>query len=523
MSFGYKNYKKFGNNRGSNKGYKSEKEKAIAKLSAKISDSVVRQEIANIKISDEFKEVFDLMENSNENLFITGRAGTGKSTLLNYFRTNTKKNVVVVAPTGVAALNVRGQTIHSFFKFKIGVTESAIKKIPQDSAVGKIYSKIDTVVIDEISMVRADLFDCVEKFMSLNGKNPGEPFGGAQIIVIGDLLQLPPVVAPGEHYIFESKYESPYFFDSKGYRRGNFETVELTQVYRQSDEDFIEILDRIRKGEVEMSHLEHINRACCIGYISMNASNISNPSGSIGDSEYFQGETFEEAIINIEERVIDKKSKKDKSALESLSNSTKVSVHLVTTNALADKINFEKLRSIKGESKIYKGNLNGFFDERNAPVPTSLELKIGAQVMTLKNDIMGRWVNGDIGIIEKLGGDHVYIRFENGRLERIEGDTWDMVRYQYDDKEDRIVSESVGQYSQLPIKLAWAVTIHKAQGKTFDKAVIDFGKGTFAHGQAYVALSRVRTLGGITLVQPLKPRDIFIDEKVRDFLSGFSR
>jgi len=215
----------------------------------------------NLKLSDESKDVIDTLENSGENLFITGRAGTGKSTLLGYFRNTTKKNVVVVAPTGVAALNVRGQTIHGFFKFKIGMTVQDVKKITAE-VDQKMYKKIDMLIIDEISMVRADLFDCIDRFLRLNGKNPAEPFGGVQIVVIGDLFQLPPVVGPGEGYIFETKYESPYFFDAPAYQQGGFQVIELTQVYRQQDPVFIDILDKIRTGEADMQHVEYINRMC---------------------------------------------------------------------------------------------------------------------------------------------------------------------------------------------------------------------------------------------------------------------
>ncbi len=502
-------------------------------------------DISKITLSEEFEQIIHLLENSNENLFITGRAGTGKSTLLSYFRANTKKNVVVLAPTGVAALNVRGQTIHGFFKFKIGVTEADTKKIPEQTLDGKLYSKIDMIIIDEISMVRADLFDCIEKFMWMNGKEPGKVFGGTQIVVIGDLFQLPPVVTQGEHHIFETKYNSPFFFDSRAYKKGNFETVELTTVYRQNDIRFIEILDKIRTGEAQMHHLEYINKTCCDGYIPEKINNarnensrtdagLSSDRGGFGD-DYADGETGDdgEVIIRMDEidseddngkefadielSLVDKLGKKD------IDEEKDLVVHLVSTNALAEKINMQKMESLKGTAKVYKGSLSGRFDERNAPVPKELVLKVGSQVMTLKNDPMGRWVNGDIGIVDKLFDDAVRIIFQNGRMETVEGNSWDMIRYEYDDIFEKLSSEVVGQYTQIPVKLAWAITIHKSQGKSFDKAIIDLGNGAFAHGQAYVALSRVRTLEGITLRTPLQARDIRIDERVRDFLGGYSR
>ena len=538
----------------------------------------------NLKLSDESKDVIDTLENSGENLFITGRAGTGKSTLLGYFRSTTKKNVVVVAPTGVAALNVRGQTIHGFFKFKIGMTVQDVKKITAEIDQ-KMYKKIDMLIIDEISMVRADLFDCIDRFLRLNGKNPGEPFGGVQIVVIGDLFQLPPVVGPGEGYIFETKYESPYFFDAPAYKQGGFQVIELTHVYRQQDPVFIDILDKIRTGEADMQHVEYINRMCLeIDGKKVTMTDVQTADVVVSDSLYVNDEGIpydneerdEDGNIVVRQSVhansqsksansnnskhneqnSEKNSEKNKliedlkkqfdaSGIKGLTFGVKTSastshgapdgniatditdasikkltVYLVTTNALADKINTEKLEEIKTPSKIYKGALVGRFEQKNAPAPEQLVLKLGAQVMTLKNDPGGKWVNGDIGTVEKLLDASVRIRFEDGRVEEVVGDTWEMVRYEYDELHDQLESEVVGKYTQIPIKLAWAVTIHKSQGKTFDTAIIDFGKGTFAHGQAYVALSRVRSLQGITLKNPLRAQDVRIDERIRDFLTG---
>jgi PIF1-like helicase/Helicase len=538
----------------------------------------------NLKLSDESKDVIDTLENSGENLFITGRAGTGKSTLLGYFRSTTKKNVVVVAPTGVAALNVRGQTIHGFFKFKIGMTVQDVKKITAEIDQ-KMYKKIDMLIIDEISMVRADLFDCIDRFLRLNGKNPAEPFGGVQIVVIGDLFQLPPVVGPGEGYIFETKYESPYFFDAPAYKQGGFQVIELTHVYRQQDPVFIDILDKIRTGEADMQHVEYINRMCLeIDGKKVTMTDIQTADIAVSDSLYvndegipIDGEERDEdgnivmrqsvhansQLKNVNSNhskhneqnseqnseknklIEDLKKQFDASGIKGLSfgiksnasgsnaaanavfeantledSIKKLTVYLVTTNALADKINTEKLEEIKTPSKIYKGALVGRFEQKNAPAPEQLILKLGAQVMTLKNDPGGKWVNGDIGTVEKLLDASVRIRFEDGRVEEVVGDTWEMVRYEYDELHDQLESEVVGKYTQIPIKLAWAVTIHKSQGKTFDTAIIDFGKGTFAHGQAYVALSRVRSLQGITLKNPLRAQDVRVDERIRDFLTG---
>lgn len=535
----------------------------------------------NLKLSDESKDVINALENTNENLFITGRAGTGKSTLLGYFRSTTKKNVVVVAPTGVAALNVKGQTIHGFFKFKIGMTMHDVKKITAE-VDQKMYKKIDMLIIDEISMVRADLFDCIDRFLRLNGKDMHQPFGGVQIVVIGDLFQLPPVVGPGEGYIFETKYESPYFFDAPAYKGGNFQVIELTHVYRQQDPVFIDILDKIRTGEADMQHVEYINRMCLEidgkkvtitdtqaedivvsdslyvndegipiddeerdedGNIIVKKDPRTSASNSVNGSHHSSKQAADSDAKN--NLIADLKKEFDIAGIKGLKfgiqstsqsnqdsvnqtlskaieevESKKLTVYLVTTNALADKINTEKLEEIKTPSKTYKGALVGRFEQKNAPAPEQLVLKLGAQVMTLKNDPGGKWVNGDIGTVEKMLDASVRIRFEDGRIEEVVGDTWEMVRYEYDEISDQLGSEVIGKYTQIPIKLAWAVTIHKSQGKTFDTAIIDFGKGTFAHGQAYVALSRVRSLQGITLKNPLRAQDVRIDERIRDFLTG---
>ena len=503
-----------------------------AKALASVSKSIQKNELKHITLSEESKDLLNLLENTSENLFITGRAGTGKSTLLNYFRDTTKKNVGVVAPTGVAALNVRGQTIHGFFKFKIGVTENDIKKLDPESITGRMYQKVDVLIIDEISMVRADMFDCIEKFMRLNGKDHAQPFGGAQVVVIGDLFQLPPVVGYGEQHIFETKYESPYFFDSKAYKQGMFGIFELTHVYRQNDPVFIDILDKIRTGEADLNHVEYINKQCYVQDSTYTKKKIGRTLGR-DDVIYVsdEGVPFEEEVTE----VIEKKKESPVSIIDDLKkqfglttvgsstvveDSAGVSVYLVTTNSLAETINTKKLSELKGESRTYKGSLTGRFDQKNIPAPHELTLKVGAQVMTLKNDPGGRWVNGDIGVVEKMLHDSVKIKFEDGREETVVGDSWEMVKYDYDPVFDSLGSEVVGTYSQLPIKLAWAVTIHKSQGKTFDKATIDFGSGTFAHGQAYVALSRVRSLEGITLKTPLTAKDVRIDERVREFLLG---
>ncbi|HEY1037079.1 MAG TPA: AAA family ATPase [Candidatus Paceibacterota bacterium] len=478
-----------------------------------------------MKMSDEAKDIIQVLEDSKQNLFITGRAGTGKSTLLNHFMETTKKNVAVVAPTGIAALNVKGQTIHSFFKFKIGISEQDIH-VTSNKELATLYKKLDLLVIDEVSMVRADLFDCIEKFLRLNGPTPGQAFGGVQIVAIGDLFQLPPIVSPHEQMIFASRYESPYFFDSKAYQKGEFQIAELTQVYRQNDTEFITILDKMRIGQVEPNHIYKLNSVCYPdfqpgaakqqdqGYGYSDGSNSSSFDGV----DVFDGEGGE-TVIDLDEDISVHKSKKGSKKAKFFSPESRL-IHLVTTNAMADSINQKELEKVHGPTKTYKGALMGTFEQKNTPVPAVLVLKVGAQVMTVKNDVMGRWVNGDVGVVKKLGSASIHVQFESGKIEEVQAESWESVKYDYDEMHNTISSEVVGKYVQLPVKLAWAVTIHKSQGKTFERAIIDFGRGTFAHGQAYVALSRVRSMEGITLLTPLSMRDVQVDERIINFLSS---
>lgn len=416
-------------------------------------------------LSEEGERIFNILENSNYNIFLTGRAGTGKSTLLNHFRINTKKNVAVLAPTGVAAVNVQGQTIHSFFKFPIGITVDDIHK-----KSSKVYKNLDAIIIDEISMVRADLLDCVEKFMRMNGKYINKPFGGAQIIVIGDPYQLPPVMTKGEQYFYDGIYESPYFFDAHCFGQANFCMIELNQVYRQVDRDFIDILDSLRSYNLDNGQIEKINKRICL-------------------------EDVDEDMA----------------------------IHLVSTNFMADNINLQKLDKLKGKEKIYSGFVSGDFKEKDLPTKKELILKKGAQVMLLNNDQKRRWVNGDIGKITNLERSSIEVEFEDGRIENVEKHSWEKLTFIYDDEDGRIKGEVSGNFSQFPLKLAWAVTIHKGQGKTYDKVIIDFGAGTFASGQAYVALSRCRSIDGLTLKTPLEKRHIIIDKRVKDFMKSYPK
>jgi ATP-dependent exoDNAse (exonuclease V) alpha subunit len=417
----------------------------------------------------EGQQVLDILDTSSAHLLLTGRAGTGKSTLLQHFRQTTSKKLVVLAPTGVAAVNVNGQTVHSFFGFRPGITLDKVRA--RSRGQNSIYKQLDMIIIDEISMVRADLLDCIEKFLRLNGRYEGQPFGGIQMVFIGDLYQLPPVVPEDEQELFETVYASPYFFDAEAYAKANMTRVELTEVYRQRDPIFVEILDALRTGALNGPQRTYLNRQC-----------------------FRQRAQTEESPIQ-----------------------------LVTTNHMADRINHHYLERLPGKAQLYTGEIRGAFGERQLPTHERLRLRPQARVMLLNNDTEGRWINGDLGLVETLpGADHpeqaVRVRLDRGERVDVLRHKWEVIRFRYNPERDRIESEVMGSFTQYPLRLAWAVTIHKAQGKTFDEVVVDFGRGTFAPGQAYVALSRCTSMAGLVLRRPLEQRHVLTDARIETFL-----
>ena len=417
----------------------------------------------------EGRDVLERLERASAHLLITGRAGTGKSTLLQHFRQHTQKKLAVLAPTGVAAVNIGGQTIHSFFGFRPGVTIDQIR--PRRRGPNALYSQLDTIIIDEISMVRADLLDCIEAFLRLNGPVAGALFGGVQMIFIGDLYQLPPVTPEDERELFETVYASPFFFDAASYARANVQRVELTQVYRQRDPVFVDLLDALRTGALSESQRAYLNQHCV--------------------RQRHQGEG--------------------------------APIQLVTTNRLADQINHNYLERLPGRAQIYSGELRGAFGERQLPTHERLRLRPQARVMLLHNDAEGRWINGDLGLIETLADRErpdqaITVQLDRGERVEVKRYTWESIRFRYDPERRRIASEVMGAFTQYPLRLAWAVTIHKAQGQTFDDVVVDFGRGTFAPGQAYVALSRCTSMAGLTLRRPLERRHVLTDARIETFL-----
>jgi len=435
------------------------------------SNGIVSLPLQKIDFNPEFQKAITIIKNIDKNVFITGRAGTGKSTLLTYFRTHTKKKVVVLAPTGVAALNVRGQTIHSFFRFKPSITLQGVKRLYKKGDPKNLYQKIDTIVIDEISMVRSDLLDCVDKFLRLN-RGLDIPFGGVQMIFIGDLYQLPPVVTGSEREIFRTHYLSQYFFDAKVFENLNLEFIELERVYRQKDDAFIGLLNAVRNNSVTEEHLLEINKR-------YNPSFVVNP------------ESF--------------------------------AIYLTTTNDLANTINNQQLSLLKQKQFTYQGRITGSFEKNSLPTDTQLSVKVGAQVMMLNNDNQGRWVNGTIGKIVDIEKDEdvILVQMNDGQVREVTPFTWELFHFSFDEKKNSLVPETVGTFTQYPLRLAWAVTIHKSQGKTFDNVIIDIGRGTFVHGQLYVALSRCTSFEGIVLKQPVAKKHIFMDWRVVKFVTRF--
>jgi ATP-dependent DNA helicase PIF1 len=471
------------------------------------------------------QEALRIMEETNDNLFLTGEAGTGKSTLLQYFRHTTKKSMVVLAPTGVAAINVGGQTIHSFCGFGPDITLNKVKKLGSSSGKFQLLQKLNMVIIDEISMVRADLLDCVDKFLRVNGPLPNTPFGGIQMVFIGDLYQLPPVdrdFIAGDALI--QVYNSPYFFDSKVFKVSKFHHIQLKQMYRQKDQVFIDVLNAVRNNVATQEHLT-----------------VLNQRAQVEGAKF----TFE-----------------------------KFAIYLTPHNVQARNVNNFFLERLTTPLKVYEGTVRGSFQDREPPTDVSLQLKIGAQVMMLNNDQRKRWVNGTMGKIvgiqknnsarggsasggnynnfedemqysppskagvpaaggggdidewtdpdddQPTSSDSTIIELETGETVYVEPHTWEMFQFVLDKYTQKVDSRTTGTFTQYPFKLAWAVTIHKAQGKTFDKVYVDLSTGTFAHGQLYVALSRCRTLEGLYLKRPINQADIILDNRIVEFLQS---
>ena len=424
---------------------------------------------SGLTLTDEFHDALKLLD-SGSHLFLTGKAGTGKSTLVRSFTDSTQKNLVVAAPTGVAALNVNGYTLHRLFSFPPGVTPDFARSdayYPRRFAA--TLRNLDTLVIDEVSMVRADLFDSISAALTRFGPQPGQPFGGVQIVLVGDLYQLPPVVADAERDYFSSVYSSPFFFAAAAYQQGHFPTVELTTVFRQDgDPEFLSILNVIRDGQATPHAVEQLNQHV-------------DPDFEIPSDEFW--------------------------------------LILTTRNSTADKRNREKLSTLMAPEFMSTAETTGDLDGFEKPTQDKLSFKVGAQIMLLTNDPQNRWVNGSLAVITNIHKEdddyNVEVELQNHHRHIIEPHTWDITRPSAHG--GRLTHEVIGTFRQLPFRLAWAVTIHKAQGLTLDRCIIDLTGGAFADGQLYVALSRARSLEGLVLARPVRPRDLRINQEIRSF------
>lgn len=416
-------------------------------------------------LSPEQQAVFDRIETTLDNIFVTGRAGTGKSTLLNHLSQHTSKAIVICAPTGVAALNVGGQTIHSLFRLPIGVI--ADHDIEQSAELRKLLNAIDTLVIDEISMVSADLMDAIDRSLRQARGRRNEAFGGVQVILFGDPYQLAPVPGEGdERAYFEDHYRSMWFFDARVWDDSDLTIYELATIHRQSDDHFKWMLEAVRHNMVTAEIATRLNE---VG---------ARPAPTDG-------------VIT-----------------------------LATTNRTVTRINATELAKLPGRVLTAKAEINGEFGGRAYPADEALELKLGARVMFLRNDTGengGRWVNGSVGTVKKIEAT-VFVDVD-GDIHEVRPVVWEKFRYTYSPLTKSLRKDVVAEFHQFPLRLAWAVTVHKSQGKTYDRAIIDLGNRAFAPGQTYVALSRISELEGLYLTRPLRPGDIIVDEDVVRFMS----
>ena len=423
-----------------------------------------------LDFNPQFKKALKCMK-EGKNLFITGKAGTGKSTLLKYFCSEEKDPPVVLAPTGVAALNVNGLTIHSFFNFHLNLTPENIKSKKSAPKNAEIYKKLKVLIIDEISMVRADLLDCVDIFLSRWGPVKRKPFGGVQMVFIGDLYQLPPIVTSEEKEFFQRVYETPFFFSSKVFEKFQIERIELEKVYRQKNTDFINLLNRIRNNSVDEEVLRTLNKRHL-------------PFFKPKKNDFY--------------------------------------INLTATNKKADDINKDKLASLTEIEYQSQAEIRGSFGKEYYPTYLDLRFKVGAQVMFLNNDSDRRWVNGSLGVIIKVDENKecltVQLHSDNERV-FVYRHTWDIYKFIYSKKKKTLEQELVGSFTQYPIRLAWAITIHKSQGKSFDRVIID-SNGIFAYGQAYVALSRCRSFETLILKTKMKREFIKTDYRIFNFMNS---